>query len=166
MSMGRGWSRRILALGDGMFAWMVMPLLRYAQFAGRSRRREYWSFVLLNVAVLVGMTVLLIRYSNAVRRGILAAGGDVAGIYAALFSGPGLILAVWCLAMAVPGAAVSVRRLHDRGLSGWFLVAFAVAELIPRVNVLATLVFLGLMAMAGTAGQNRFGPDPRATVRH
>src|ERR1700712_870808 len=97
-----------------MFAWMVLPFLRFAQFSGRSRRREYWSFLLLNLIVIAGLIFLLVSFSQSVRRGILAAGPDTGAIYAALLGGPGMVLEGWCLAVLVPGAAVTVRRLHDR----------------------------------------------------
>lgn len=57
------------------------------------------------------------------------------------------------LAMLIPWLAVAVRRLHDTGRSGfWLLIMF-----VPLIGSLVLLVFF---IMSGTRGPNRFGPDP------
>jgi len=118
--------------------WMLMPLRRYADFSGRSRRKEYWMFVLgvIIVAVVIGII-----------EGILGLSGSIAGAY-------GPISAVFLLAIFIPALAVQVRRFHDQDKSGWFVLL----SLIPLVGGLAVLVF---MCLDGTQGQNRFGPDPK-----
>ena len=40
--------------------WMIMPLKRYADFNGRSRRTEFWMFQLLNVLVYGAVIVLML----------------------------------------------------------------------------------------------------------
>ncbi len=94
-----------------MLEWMILPLKRYADFSGRSRRMEYWSFTLLIVLVYL------------VLGGIMLAGGLP---FATLIdptvtpSAPGplfylgaVLLAIFVLAIFVPMIAVVVRRLHD-----------------------------------------------------
>jgi len=46
--------------------WMLMPLRRYAEFAGRSRRKEYWMFFLLNglIGLIVGLVFLIGYYAD------------------------------------------------------------------------------------------------------
>lgn len=140
--------------------WMLMPLRRYAEFTGRSRRKEFWMFVLLNVIVYIVLGIVV---------GILGGFGDLAavdpndtiGVYGAMFGGVGLLFAVWWLAVLLPTIAVSVRRLHDLGFSGWWYLAFIVGSMIPLVGILVSIAFLIVMALPGNDGPNRFGPDPK-----
>lgn len=129
----------------------LLPLRRYARFAGRSRRREYWSFWLLTIVAIVVAIALdnvLGLGGTSSTRGHLGSSGISAGIEA---SGGALTL-VLLLAILVPSLAVGVRRLHDVDRSGWLLLIGA----IPFVN----LYLLYLMVQPGTAGPNRFGADP------
>ena len=138
--------------------WRILPFRRYAEFHGRSRRMEYWMFALLNVIV---VTVLMIA------TGTLGALTDPASMaatdaeIAALFSGAGLIILLYCLAILVPSIAVTVRRLHDRNMSGWWYLGAILGSMIPIVGPLVSIAFLVLMALPGTPGPNRFGPDPK-----
>jgi uncharacterized membrane protein YhaH (DUF805 family) len=120
--------------------WMLMPFRRFADFSGRSRRKEYWMFTLLNI--IVGFVLGLIG-------GILGGsseGGSVIG---------SAIIGLYVLAVIIPSIAVTVRRFHDQDKSGWFvLLAF-----IPFIGSLILLVF---MCLEGTRGPNRFGDDPKA----
>jgi len=118
--------------------WMLLPLKRYADFSGRSRRKEYWMFVLGLVIAFVALALV---------EGVLGLGGSVAGVYGPLT----LILGI---AIIVPSIAVQVRRFHDQDKSGWFVLL----GLIPFVGGLIVLVF---MVLEGTNGPNRFGADPK-----
>lgn len=117
--------------GNDMLDWMIMPLKRYADFAGRSRRKEYWSFVLLTWVVLIVLSIV---------EGMAGLSGMIGGAY-------GPLTAIFYLAILVPSIAVAIRRMHDQDRSGWWI-------LFPIVNI----VFLFL---DGTKGPNRFGPDPK-----
>lgn len=139
--------------------WMLMPLRRYAEFSGRSRRKEYWMFALFLIIV---MSVL---------GGLMAAGGLPAMLEAqrtgatATPPGPifwlgGALLALFALAIIVPGIAVVVRRFHDRDMSGWWYLGFIVLSMIPVIGFLASIANLVIMCLPGTPGPNRFGPDP------
>ena len=123
--------------------WMLMPLRRYADFQGRSRRKEYWMFAL--GMVIVGMAVGVVF-------GILAGlMGEAAGGLSMIVMIPVILLS---LAVIVPSIAVQVRRFHDQDKSGWFVLL----GLIPYVGGIVVLVF---MCLEGTKGPNRFGPDPK-----
>ena len=140
--------------------WMLMPLRKYAQFSGRSRRKEFWMFALLNVIVYTVVFALMFATSGA----SMFADADPTNplaIYAGLFSGVGLLLAVWGLAVFIPSIAVTVRRLHDRDMSGWWYLGFIVASLIPFIGFIASIAIFVLMVLPGTPGPNRFGPDPK-----
>ena len=118
--------------------WMLMPLKRYADFSGRSRRKEYWMFVL-------GVFIAVILLS--IVEGVLGLSGMVGGVY-------GPLTTILLLAIIIPSIAVQVRRFHDQDKSGWFVLL----ALIPFVGGIAVLVF---MCLEGTKGSNRFGPDPK-----
>ena len=108
-------------------------LTLYATFGGRARRSEFWFFWLFN---------------------LLAHG--VAGILdVAIFGIASPLNAIVSLLLLVPNLAVAVRRLHDGGRSGWWL-------LIVLVPLLGILVLLFWSVRRGEDGPNRFGADPRA----
>jgi uncharacterized membrane protein YhaH (DUF805 family) len=111
--------------------WMLMPLKRYADFSGRSRRKEYWMYILgLWIAIIVASII----------DGVLGLTGMIAGVY-------GPLTALVYLGTLIPTIAVAVRRVHDSDKSGWFV-------LVPIYNLI-------LMFLEGTKGPNRFGPDPK-----
>jgi uncharacterized membrane protein YhaH (DUF805 family) len=110
--------------------WKVVVLQRFAQFVGRAGRAEYWWFVLANFIVVV----------------ILSALSRVSVIFAVLY-------AVYGIALIVPSIAVGIRRLHDVGKSGWWLLI----SLVPLVGFIILIVFL---ATQGNPGPNQYGPPP------
>lgn len=141
-----------------MFEWMILPFKRYAEFSGRSRRMEFWMFALLNAVV----NIVLMFF--AFGAGGIASMADPAAMEAgvfAMFGGMGILLLIWGLAILIPSIAVTVRRLHDRDLSGWWYLAVIVGSMIPILNIVIVIGFLVLMALPGTPGPNRFGPDPK-----
>lgn len=141
--------------------WMLMPLRRYADFSGRSRRKEYWMFALLNFiiyAVLYGIMISAMGPSVSETMMQSNAGMEPGQPSAGMMVGVGIvgiILLIYSLAVFIPSLAVTVRRFHDQDKSGWFvLLAF-----IPFVGSIVLLVF---MCLDGTRGDNRFGADPKA----
>ena len=119
--------------------WYLEALKKYAVFDGRSRRKEYWYFVLFSLIVslvLSAVDALLGTLSSSTNVGLLG------GIYG--------------LAIIIPSIAVSVRRLHDIDRTGWWV-------LISLVPVIGTIVLLVFAASDGTPGENRFGPNPKAS---
>jgi len=119
--------------------WATLPLKRYAEFTGRSRRKEYWMFTLLAIGIYIVASIL---------DRIAGMNGMIAGRY-------GPIMALVALGLLVPSIAVSIRRLHDSDRSGWWLLL----GLVPMVGEIIVLVF---MVLKGTPGTNRFGADPKA----
>lgn len=118
--------------------WMLLPLKRYADFQGRSRRKEYWMFVLGIIIAVILLSII---------EGILGLTGMIGGAY-------GPLTLLFFLAIIVPSIAVQVRRFHDQDKSGWFVLI----GLIPLIGGIIVLVF---MCLEGTRGPNRFGPDPK-----
>jgi len=130
--------------------WMLMPLRRYADFSGRSRRKEYWMFAL--GIFLIAVIPVTLLYIVALAAAFGSAGGAGGGILVTLLS---LVILLLSLALIVPAIAVQVRRFHDQDKSGWFVLI----NFVPYVGGLVVLVF---MCLEGTRGPNRFGPDPKA----
>lgn len=144
-----------------MIEWMILPFKRYAQFTGRSRRMEYWSFVLLNVVV-IGVLFLLLFGTGAGFGFFNSVENDPAdAIGAMFFGGFGIVILLYWFAVLVPWIAVTVRRLHDRDMSGWWYLGFIVASMIPFVGWIASIALLVILVLPGTPGSNRFGPDPK-----
>ena len=136
--------------------WATLPLKKYADFTGRSRRKEFWFFVLLMIAVSVVANII---------DGILGMSTLIGGIY-----GPVTLLAA--LFFVVPQFSVGVRRLHDTNRSGWWVllgcVPIAVLVLVMltgswSVGLLNLVVFVLLYfyVLEGTPGPNQYGPDPK-----
>lgn len=130
--------------------WMLMPLKRYAEFTGRSCRKEYWMFYLLimiSYFVLFGLMALIGAGASS--------GGDTAvGIFGGI---AGIIIMFFVLGILIPSLAVGVRRLHDVDKSGWFYLL----ALVP----FGSIVLLVWFCQRGTEGPNRFGDDPLGAAR-
>ncbi len=119
--------------------WAMRPLQKYADFAGRAPRAEYWWFYLFYFVVLIFAMIV----------------DSLIGSHLILHYGFASVL-VW-LGFLIPTLAAGVRRLHDTDRSGWWLlIAF-----VPLIGAIVLLVFF---VSGGTAGPNRFGDDPYGTT--
>ena len=116
--------------------WYLHVLKNYAQFNGRSRRSEYWYFVLFNLLVAV-----VLGFADGILRKVL---------------GFGMLGMLYGLVVLVPGLAVTIRRLHDTDRSAWWLLL----ALVPIVG----LVLIWFMAQDGDAGTNRYGQNPKLVI--
>lgn len=120
--------------------WFVTALKNYAVFSGRSRRSEYWYFALFYVIFYLAGAVVDAMTGSFERT-----------------SGIGVCTAIVALALLIPSISVTVRRLHDTGRSGgWVLIGF-----IPLVGALILLLF---MCQDSEPGANRFGANPKAVA--
>ena len=117
--------------------WYLQAIRKYTVFSGRSRRSEYWYFVLFNTLIIVALTVV------DVATGMYSIKGEV-----------GLLSGIYSLAVFIPSFAVTVRRLHDTDRSGWWVLL----AVVPIVGVIVLIVFF---ATDGTPGANRFGEKPQ-----
>jgi len=142
-----------------MLEYMLMPLKRYADFSGRSRRMEYWSWALLLIVVYMVLGGLMI--AGGFNLAAMSQPGAAPPSPGPLFYLGAGLLGLFALAVFIPNLAVVVRRLHDRDMSGWWLLGYVVASIIPILNIIAAIAMLVLMFLPGTAGPNKFGPDPK-----
>ena len=119
---------------------MITALKKFAQFTGRSRRKEYWLFVLFNflLGIVLNLISGLIGLSGVVELSII------------------WMILTWIIniVLFIPGLAVAIRRLHDIGKSGWNYLFV----LIPIAGPIILLVFC---CMDSQPGANEYGPNPK-----
>lgn len=104
---------------------------QYVGFSGRARRSEYWYWTLCNCII----------------SGVLSALARNGGFFTVLS-------VIWSLAVLLPGLAVCVRRLHDIGKSGWWLLI----ALVPAVGAIILIIFF---VKDSEPGDNAYGPNPK-----
>lgn len=110
---------------------------KYVTFSGRAPRSEFWFWALFTWLVSISLTILDFA--------IFGLDEDSLGPLSGIFS----------LAVFLPGLAVSARRLHDIGRSGWWMLIY----LVPLVG---WVLFFVWNCSRGSAGPNNFGNDPLA----
>lgn len=140
--------------------WIIGPLKNYAVFSGRARRLEFWAFLAFVTILQMGG-----RYFDGLRAEV-----------APVALGMGIAELCTTLVFLVPSIAFGVRRLHDSGRSGlWMLIGYgplAIANLPIAVDgsfdrMLSGAMIVGggallvMMLLPGIDGQNRYGSDPR-----
>ncbi len=112
----------------------VSAMRRYFEFSGRSRRAEFWFFILFMVILLIVASVIdgLVLGSN----------------------GPGILYFVVAIAHLIPGIAVSIRRLHDIDRTGLWVLLFWLAPLLVSL--------IGMILMGGSIFMMMSGDDTAA----
>ncbi|MDF2678531.1 MAG: Inner rane protein [Bacillota bacterium] len=110
--------------------WYTSVLKKYATFSGRARRKEYWMFTLINMIIITVLQIIDFTMGTML----------ISGIYSLL--------------VFLPSLAVTVRRLHDTGKSGWWLLI----NIIPVIGFIVMIVFL---VKDSDPGSNKFGPNPK-----
>jgi uncharacterized membrane protein YhaH (DUF805 family) len=157
--------------------WMLMPLRRYAEFSGRSRRMEYWMFFLFQILINVALYVLmLVVGGSAMMLGADSGGMAALGIGAIIIA---ILYLIVTVGLIIPALAVGVRRLHDTNRTGWWLLAplapyvllivgaateMTAVSVIGVIGVLiAGVAVIVFMFLDGTRGDNKYGHDPKET---
>ena len=113
--------------------YYIQALKKYATFSGRSQRKEFWMFCLFNA--LIGAILAIIDIALNTKYG-------------------GNIVLLYSLAIVIPSIAVTVRRLHDTGRSGWYFFL----EMIPIIGFVVLLIF---MTQDSQPGPNKYGSNPK-----
>jgi len=113
--------------------WYMEVMKKYAVFEGRAHRTEFWMFVLFN---------FIISFALGIVQNAIGLGSALSGLYT--------------LAILVPSIAVSARRLHDTGRSGWWQLI----GLIPLIGFIVLIVFY----VQDSKADNKFGANPKAAA--
>ncbi len=144
-----------------MLEYMILPYRRYAQFQGRARRMEYWSFTLFNVLVYAVIVAAAMFMGLSVAALSELEAGDPSLLFGSGFFVLIGLAGVFWLVSFLPSIALNVRRLHDRDMSGWWYLGFFVLSIVPFVNWIVSIAYLVVMVLPGTTGTNRYGLDPK-----
>ena len=113
------------------FQYYTNAFKQYAVFTGRTTRPEYWYFFLFNVIISVILN---------------------------LIDKHGFLSMICMMAVMLPAIGIGIRRLHDIGKSGWWL-------LISFIPIIGTIILLVFLATEGQTGKNQYGEDPRKTIQ-
>lgn len=117
--------------------WYFDVIKKYMVFNGRATRSEYWYFALFNNIITITL-FLAWKLTGSI-----------------LFD---MICMVYILSVMLPALGVSVRRMHDTGLSGWWV-------LLGVIPFIGSLVLLVMFIRDSQVGDNPYGPDPKAHLR-
>jgi uncharacterized membrane protein YhaH (DUF805 family) len=120
--------------------WYLKVLKQYADFKGRARRKEYWMFILFQI--IFAFVAILLDF--------------LLGLSFSPLITYGWLYLLYVLATLIPGLAVTVRRLHDIGKSGWWYFI----SLIPLVGPIWLIV---LLCTDSENGLNKWGNNPKGT---
>lgn len=115
-------------------------------FTGRIPRRQYWAAIGIQFAVIFGVALIAGILVPVFNRGGEPSPALISVLV--LLAIPFAVFAIWT------GLAVGVKRWHDRGKSGWWMLL----GFIPYLGGIWTLIECG--CLRGTEGSNRFGEDP------
>lgn len=164
--------------------WMLMPLKRYAEFSGRSRRQEFWLYTLgvWLLFIILGVIAMVIGIGSV---GMSSQQNPAAGLVgmAASMGIFSIVFMILGLGLLIPSIAVAVRRLHDTNRSGfWLLMPIglyilaiavvlagaanqsgalaAVGIILSLLQWVASIVLIVFYCLPGTPGPNKYGADP------
>lgn len=131
--------------------WFVDPLKKYADFLGRARRQEYWMWQLANVCIFAFVMVIdfLIGTAWLHSTDLYSSGLAPSPIHSFYIA-----TVLYFLAVAIPSLAITVRRLHDTGRSGFWIFI----QVIPYLGPLILFVFL---VLDSDPFPNKYGPSPK-----
>lgn len=119
--------------------WYLKVLRQYADFSGRARRKEYWMFTLFNTIFLI-VAIIVDNVIKLTLPGVLPYG---------------ILYFICAFAVLIPGLAVSVRRLHDVGKSGWMI-------LISLIPIVGSIWLLVLLVTESDPYENAYGQNPKS----
>ncbi len=132
--------------------WLECFTKHYADFSGRARRSEYWGTVLFNGLIQAGLSIILSIVATILFSSI-EINGEVT-FSPLFFLLPDIPIYIYGLVWLLPGLAVSVRRLHDIGKSGWNLLWI----LLPIVGAIMLIYWY---CQDSQLGENKWGANPK-----
>ena len=132
-------------------SWYIKVLNQYFDFSGRARRKEFWMFILISAIISLIMSVIDLSLGLMIADTGILSSLDSSGLTTEY---TGILGSLYSLAVFIPSLAVSVRRLHDVGKSGWMLLLM----LLPIIGWIWLLI---LNVREGNGGTNQYGPSPK-----
>lgn len=120
--------------------WYIEVLKKYAVFSGRARRKEYWYYFLINFLIITALLLIDNMLGTLDKE-----------------AGMGLLSGIYALAVLIPGLAVAVRRLHDSGRKGWWV-------LLTLIPIIGPIILIFFLIQDSTPGDNAYGPNPKEAV--
>jgi uncharacterized membrane protein YhaH (DUF805 family) len=121
---------------------------KYVAFEGRARRSEYWGYQLFQFVAIMGFLVLGLILDFTIG-GVTMEPGDESAPWITI-----IMLFLYILATFLPSLAITIRRMHDVGVSGWvYLVSF-----VPYIGGLVIFVITVIDSQVGT---NAYGLSPK-----
>ena len=118
----------------------------YANFKGRARRKEYWMYTLIFTVLLIALMTIMFSVLSFSDESEIETGP---GVYLTV-----ILVIVFLFAHFIPTIALTVRRLHDTGKSGWWY-------LIVLVPYLGNFVIFIFTLIDGDRGDNKYGSNPK-----
>ncbi len=115
----------------------------YFNFQDRARRAEYWWPVLMQTVVTFVFQVVIFTFLGS---------GSTNSVLLTIL---GVLYWLFSVACIIPSLSVAVRRLHDKDMSGWWI-------LIGIIPLIGTLFLLFQFVTEGTPGPNKYGPNPKS----
>ena len=116
---------------------------RYAKFDGRATRSEYWYFILFYFILALIVTLVDVLVIN-----------PMLGLTPEQAQQGGILQIILGLGLLIPTLALTIRRLHDIGKSGWWL-------LIALIPIIGALVLIYFYVQDSQAGSNIYGENPK-----
>jgi uncharacterized membrane protein YhaH (DUF805 family) len=113
--------------------WFIKCFKQYADFSGRASRKEFWMYVSFNLIFLVLCLTISLIIDDITKTTIAQNISNV-------------IVDIYLIGIFIPSLAVTVRRLHDVGFSGWLLISGL------------AIIFV---CIKGNSGTNKYGPNPK-----
>lgn len=117
--------------------YYIKAFNNFSNFNGRARRKDYWMYLLFNL-IFAMVAIILDNVFGLAFESI----------------GYGVIYLLYALITFIPSLSVSVRRLHDKSKSGWYL-------LLAIIPIIGGIVLLFILAADGDPGENEYGMNPK-----
>ncbi len=136
----------------------------YANFSGRASRAQFWWWALFLILIYMIFSGLFIVFGGA--NWLNEIWNATASGAVSIPPAPGMVkflgfaYLIFVLAVILPNLAVTTRRFHDRGLSGWIFLALLIGTIIPYLGLISAIAIIVICILPGNPGDNKYGAQP------